>query len=385
MPIQPAAQLTQIPPFPALSDRAAGLYNTKAYAFGVHMGGTDAATPGLFVAEINALADNVAHNAQEAEHAATTSRDAANTATTQSDAAMGYRNAAQAAAATATTKAGEASASAISASKLNLGDKATPPMTDNQGAPLRAGATYYDTTINKWRVWTGTAWGDGISAVAGVSSLNGLTGALNLTTLAAYGITDAVAQTGNQSISGVKRFESAAMARQDTSTEGGELIFERASDGFGHYAIEVVGTGATPRMRFVNLQRGAETLGIYHDGSTSFEGNATFKAGVQEAVITANTGAAYTINLGSGTIFNLTLTANCTYTFPAPDAGKQFTILQKQDATGSRTVTWPSTVRWDGGGAPILTATAGRTDVFTFISDGTYWLGFKGPKNYNRA
>lgn len=191
MPIQPAAKLTQIPPFPALSDRAAGIYNTKAYAFGVHMGGTDAATPGLFVAEINALADNVAHNAQEAEHAATTSRDAANTATTQADAALGYRNAAQAAAATATTKAGEASASAIAASQLNLGDKASPPTTDNQGQPLRAGATYYDTTLGKWRVWTGTGWGDGISALAGVSSLNGLTGALNLTTLDAYGITDA--------------------------------------------------------------------------------------------------------------------------------------------------------------------------------------------------
>ena len=338
-----------------------------------------------FATEANAIATNAYSNAIEIVNNINTASSAASTATAQADAAMGYRNTAQNAATTATTKASEASASAIAASKLNLGDKASQPAPDDQGQPLRAGGTYYDTTLGKWRVWTGSAWGDGISAVAGVSSLNGLTGALNLTTLAAYGITDAVAQTGNQSISGVKRFESAAMARQDTSTEGGELIFERASDGFGHYAIEVVGTGATPRMRFVNLQRGAETLGIYHDGSTSFEGNATFKAGVQEAVITANTGAAYTINLGSGTIFNLTLTANCTYTFPAPDAGKQFTILQKQDATGSRTVTWPSTVRWDGGGAPILTATAGRTDVFTFISDGTYWLGFKGPKNYNRA
>ena len=115
-------------------------------------------------------------------------------------------------------------------------------------------------------------------------------------------------------------------------------------------------------------------------------GNAYFKAGVQEAVAVANTGSAYTINLALGTIFDLTLTANCVYTFPAPTAGKQFTLLQRQDGTGSRASTWPSNVRWDDGGvAPTPTATVWRTDAFTFLADGTYWIGFKGPKNYNRS
>ena len=83
----------------------------------------------------------------------------------------------------ATTKANEASISAsnaeisrVQASKLNLGNKVSPPSLDNQGEPLLAGATYYDSTLNKWRVWTGVAWGDGVSAIAGVSSFNGLTG-----------------------------------------------------------------------------------------------------------------------------------------------------------------------------------------------------------------
>lgn len=71
--------------------------------------------------------------------------------------------------------------SAVQASKLNLGNKATAPTVDNQGAALLAGATYYDTTLNKWRVWTGSAWGDGISAISGVSSVNGLTGDVVIT------------------------------------------------------------------------------------------------------------------------------------------------------------------------------------------------------------
>lgn len=66
MAIQPAAKLTAIPPFPALSDRAAGTYNSKAFAFGAHMGGADGVTPGPFVAEINNLTSNVQTNAQEA-------------------------------------------------------------------------------------------------------------------------------------------------------------------------------------------------------------------------------------------------------------------------------------------------------------------------------
>jgi hypothetical protein len=76
-----------------------------------------------------------------------------------------------------------AEASAIAASKLNLGNKSSPPTTDNQGAALLAGATYYDTTLDKWRVWNGSAWTEGISAVAGVASVNGQTGDVVLTQL----------------------------------------------------------------------------------------------------------------------------------------------------------------------------------------------------------
>ena len=116
----------------------------------------------------------------------------------------------------------------------------------------------------------------------------------------------------------------------------------------------------------------------------SFTSTATFQ-GVRETLTTANTGTAYTVANTAASILNLTLTGNCVLTFPAPSGGGQFTLLLKQDATGSRTVTWPSTVRWAGGTAPTLTGTAGRTDVVTFLSDGTYWLGFVGGLNFTRA
>lgn len=91
----------------------------------------------------------------------------------------------------ASASAGDAETSAIQASKLNLGSKSSEPALDNQGQPLLVGATYYDTTLNKWRVYGTTGWEDGISSVAGVESLNGLTGVLS----------GFVTETGNQSLS----------------------------------------------------------------------------------------------------------------------------------------------------------------------------------------
>jgi hypothetical protein len=102
----------------------------------------------------------------------------------------------------------------------------------------------------------------------------------------------------------------------------------------------------------------------------------------REGVATANTGTAYTIAL-TGTVQVLTLTGDCTFTFPsASPAGRSFMMFLRQDATGGRTVIWPGTVRWPGGTAPTITATASRTDKFVFSSDGTNWLGSNAGQNY---
>ena len=109
----------------------------------------------------------------------------------------------------------------------------------------------------------------------------------------------------------------------------------------------------------------------------------TFTNGYTEEVATANTSTAYTIDLANGSVQILTLTGNCVYTFPTPVAGKSFTLIHLQDATGSRTVTWPSTVDWPSAIAPTLTATALRADKFVFTAiSGTSWLGSVAGQNY---
>jgi hypothetical protein len=107
-----------------------------------------------------------------------------------------------------------------------------------------------------------------------------------------------------------------------------------------------------------------------------------FNNGYTEETVTANTSTAYTIDLANGSLQILTLTGNCTFTFPTATAGKGFTLLLLQDATGARTATWPASVKWPAGTAPTITATASKGDKFVFVGDGTYWWGSNAGQNY---
>jgi len=100
-----------------------------------------------------------------------------------------------------------------------------------------------------------------------------------------------------------------------------------------------------------------------------------------ETPYSANSSTAITLALTNGTVQIITLTGNATITMPTAVSGKSFTLLLKQDATGSRTVTW-STVSWPSATAPTITSTASKIDKYVFISDGTSWFGSTAGQNY---
>jgi hypothetical protein len=91
---------------------------------------------------------------------------------------------------------------------------------------------------------------------------------------------------------------------------------------------------------------------------------------------------AVTLNLASGNVHNVTLTGNTTFTFSgaAVGAARSFTLILRQDATGSRSVTWPASVKWAGAIAPTVSTAASKVDVLSFVTvdGGTTWLGFVG-------
>lgn len=117
------------------------------------------------------------------------------------------------------------------------------------------------------------------------------------------------------------------------------------------------------------------TLGV--TGTTTLTGNTTLGSYSETVVAIGTVTTANTLSLATGTVQTATLTAStaCTFTMPAATAGKSFILLLKQAATtGNGTATFTS-VKWPTAGAPTITATAGKMDILTFVSDGTNWYG----------
>ena len=105
--------------------------------------------------------------------------------------------------------------------------------------------------------------------------------------------------------------------------------------------------------------------------------NPTVTNYVESVVAIGTVSSSSTISLTSGTVQTATLTAStaCTFTMPTATAGKSFILLLKQAAsTGNGTATFTG-VKWSVAGTPTVTATAGKMDIFSFVSDGTNWYG----------
>ena len=90
---------------------------------------------------------------------------------------------------------------------------------------------------------------------------------------------------------------------------------------------------------------------------------------------TGTTTTGTTINWNDGNVQEKILGANTTFTFVNGNAGGTYILVIKQSSGGGNTITWPGTVTWAGGAAPVMTSTANRFDVYTFIFDGNKYFG----------
>ena len=83
-----------------------------------------------------------------------------------------------------------------------------------------------------------------------------------------------------------------------------------------------------------------------------------------------------TIDWKLGNKFKHTFGAqNETFTFTAPSNPCNILLMLIQDGGGSRTVTWPGTVKWPSATAPTLSTGSGDIDIVSFYYDGTNYYG----------
>jgi hypothetical protein len=106
-------------------------------------------------------------------------------------------------------------------------------------------------------------------------------------------------------------------------------------------------------------------------------------SGGQETIsVVAASGSTETLDLTNGNVHDVTLTANCTLTLTGATAGVacSMAVLLRQDASGSRTVTWPASVEWVGGVAPTLQTAANTWDWVALVTldGGTTWFAQHG-------
>lgn len=134
-------------------------------------------------------------------------------------------------------------------------------------------------------------------------------------------------------------------------------------------SIGTTGTGLVVKENTPTLI--TPNIGVATASSVNSTGDITAKR-YKLTMPTATTAAATTnIDLSTGNVFTINLGANITTLTTSNAAVGTYLVKFVQDATGSRTVSFPAAWKWAGGVAPTLTTTAFKLDIVTLVYDGT--------------
>jgi hypothetical protein len=149
----------------------------------------------------------------------------------------------------------------------------------------------------------------------------------------------------------------------NTDLDSLDAVF--AGDGTGTSVGLKVGSGKTLAV-----------AGTLNATGTSSLTNPTVTNYTESPQAVGTVGSASTLSLTTGTVLTATLTAStpCTFTMPTATAGKSFILILTQASTGMTTATFTG-VKWPGGTAPTITATASAVDIISFVANGSVWYG----------
>jgi hypothetical protein len=145
-------------------------------------------------------------------------------------------------------------------------------------------------------------------------------------------------------------------------------------------SISKLAPGSTPTVQITGVAPNQLlNMGIV-TGDTGAKGD----PGDNAPATASSIGATLSI-LGAAGTHRLTLTGAITATLPAsPASTVSFTrtFVFVQDVTGSRTVAWPTGIKWTYGIKPTLSTAPGAIDVVHLFWTGTEWLGFTGGQAF---
>ena len=134
-----------------------------------------------------------------------------------------------------------------------------------------------------------------------------------------------------------------------------------------------------------NTGAGTSNLNIGTFTATTFHGDGSSLSGVAGAAFSQQsigiTSATTTIDLSNGNVINVNQSASTTVSFANTAGTNEVYIFRDKDATTTvRTITWPASIKWDGGTEPTLTNVSdATTEVQIFklntTTNGEAWYG----------
>lgn len=105
----------------------------------------------------------------------------------------------------------------------------------------------------------------------------------------------------------------------------------------------------------------------------TFSGTITLNAHIANQTLTD--GGTIYWDVSQGSVATVTLGGNRTMAAPTNLKIGTYILHVYQDGSGNRNISWDSIFKWPAGVVPALSTAAGRHDMFSFVSDGTYLYG----------
>jgi hypothetical protein len=155
------------------------------------------------------------------------------------------------------------------------------------------------------------------------------------------------------------------------------------------YISSITGTMVTNALGYTPVNKAGDTIsGSLKISGTLLPTYTQFMGGYSETEYPiAIAGNTLTVPVNLGSVFNFTLSANITslvFSNPATSGFVSSIILMSTGNGSASTWSGLTNVKWAGGTAPVLTTTAGKTDIFSFFTynGGTTWYGIVIGQNF---